>query len=289
MIEPYEKGTSFSHWVERLEFSFIANKVPDDNRKTYFIALCGPYIYAELKRLFPTGSLIEYPLSTMIEILKIRIDKSTADNHQHESFNPRMQKADESVRRELCSCGVFKNAPITDRLSVDLTRTDQTLEAVKSNVQNSTTNRSTLDQIALLVQSGDPVATAVEKLLSNYINNHRQANTQKHRITVKERLGFYPYSKNHLEQRNVTHVQPAPHLNPAVFKPEELQKDSRFCFFCGQQGHMLRKCFKLINLKRDALHLAEQMGTRNLEKQNMMELANRTGNEESDNDSDEGN
>lgn len=295
MIEPYQKGTPFTHWAERLHISFMANKVPENEHKAYFLALCGPYLYAELKLLFPMDSLIDIPLATMIAKLKERIDvKATSGTRHREGLQTAEQSVEDFLlalkfHGELCECGLFTNPIVRDHLLTVLNETDQTLKSSEKIVRmwlvakrtfQSIIKCSLLEQISSLVQP-------VERLLSLSINNAlRQQGNQQKKIPIKERLGFQPYNKYCFEQRDSVGVEPK---GPQEYHPKiRGRKYFRICFFCGKLGHVQRRCFELKNMKKNVTRLVEQMEPTSAEKQNVKEPLIRDRAEETDSDSDPG-
>ncbi|XP_058827088.1 uncharacterized protein LOC131687063 [Topomyia yanbarensis] len=198
-MEPFRKGTSFTHWVERLEFLFIANKIPEVDRKAHFITLVGPHVYYEIKLLFRTGSLTDVPLATIVDKLKVRLDNTASGVCQRISFNQRIQNADESaedfllalkLQAELCAYGGFKKTAILDRLLAGLRdvmlkqrilsepvqslkaaeNVIQTWEAAKSHVQGLASNNFSSDLIAS-VSNGGSMSKALSKIAAELPND----------------------------------------------------------------------------------------------------------------------
>ncbi|XP_058453232.1 uncharacterized protein LOC131431848 [Malaya genurostris] len=324
-LEPFRKGTSFTHWVERLDFVFMANKIPEAERKAHFVTLVGPYVYSELKLLFPTGSLTDVPLNTMIERLKMRLDKTASGVCQRISFNQRIQNVDESaedfllalkLQAELCAYGAFKDTAIRDRLLAGLkdvmlkqrilSEADQTLEsaekiiqtweAAKNNVKTLSSEPFSIHNVVSMASNGNTMGKAMGKLAAAYnAANNPIPQKQNSRLPVKDRLGFRPYGNpryqkhfgyNRYQQKNTW--KPNSNFKPADFRESF---ETRICDFCGLKGHLKKRCFRLKNMKKEAVKLVEQMkpGTSGTSTQNISDLMNRMRTEESDNDdSDEG-
>lgn len=76
ILEPYRKGSSFSDWVDRLRFFFNMNKVTDEAKRDHFITLSGPFIFRELKLLYPNTDLAQVE---MVNKLTARLDKTESD------------------------------------------------------------------------------------------------------------------------------------------------------------------------------------------------------------------
>lgn len=69
-IEPYRKGTSFNDWFTRMKYFFSVNKINEEDKKAYFITMRGPFIFAEIKLLYPTGDFEKAPLNVIVSKLK---------------------------------------------------------------------------------------------------------------------------------------------------------------------------------------------------------------------------
>ena len=70
-VEPYVPGSiSFAQYVEQIEWIFTCNKVPDVDKKAYFLALCGIETYSELKLLHPGVDLSTKSYEEIIDSLK---------------------------------------------------------------------------------------------------------------------------------------------------------------------------------------------------------------------------
>ncbi|XP_062561133.1 uncharacterized protein LOC134225238 [Armigeres subalbatus] len=320
-IEPFRKGTSFTHWVERLEFFFLANKIAENDRKSHFITLSGSFIYSELRKLFPTGDLLEVSLAVMVEKLKARLDKTASGVCQRITFNQRVQDLDESVedfllalkiQAELCAYGEFKDTAIRDRLLAGLkdvalkqrilSDPDQTLEtaekiiqtweAARSNAQTLSANISPNFHRIAAMGNGAPAGTALHRLAQVY-NKSRNYKTNykadRNRMPVKSRLGFQPQyidRNSGYQYRNNRYKNnfQKPRSVDWRRRGDQSVSDPRFCDFCRMQGHLKRKCYKLKNMRKDSVQLLEQMkpGTSGTNVPDVSELLNRMTTQDSE-------
>lgn len=128
-IEPYRKGTSFNDWFTRMKYFFSVNKINEEDKKAYFITMRGPFIFAEIKLLYPTGDFEKAPLNVIVSKLKNRLDKTEPDLVQRYKFSTRVQNPDENVedfvlnlklQAEFCAFENFKEVAILDRLIAGL-------------------------------------------------------------------------------------------------------------------------------------------------------------------------
>lgn len=283
MMEPYRKGTPFADWVDRLEYFFMANKVDEEMKKAHFITMSGPSVFSELKLLYPNSNISDIPYSDMIKKLKSRLDKKPSGLVQRFKFSQRTQQLEESLedyvlsiklQAEFCSFGSFKDQAVRDRiisgirdtkLQEKLLNEDEELsldaaekiittwEMAQSNAKSLGIVREETDVLAMIKPGSGPVGPAVGRILQmrDYFDT---VNKGEHggpsRASVKSRLGFKPYQREQRPSWNKSCIK------PADWRPEQNNKkdfSALVCNFCGVKGHIKKYCFKLKNLKRDAV------------------------------------
>lgn len=290
MIEPFRKGTSFCDWVERLAYCFQANEITDQMKKAHLITLGGPVMYSELKLLYPNGTLEAASYADIVSKLKARLDKVEPDVIQRAQFNSRIRQPGETLedfvlalklQAEFCSFGDFKNMAIRDRivagindkalqqrllnedkLTLDVAeRIITTWQTAETNAKALGNRASNWEQIASLKTDSKPMGTAMRKLLSTY----ELANEGEHsRGPVKSRLGYKQRSGRQGYYQRQQHDWNKPRSSHAVdWRNQEQTRRSRFanfiCDYCGVKAHIKKRCFKLMNLKKDAVNLVETL------------------------------
>lgn len=277
-IEPYRRGISFADWVERLEFFFEANNIQENLRRPHFITLGGPVVYKELKLLYPSTSINEVSYADMIARLKSRLDKTESDLIQRFKFNNRVQQPDETVedfvlsvklQAEFCSFANFKEMAIRDRIVAGIR--DPALQQRLLNEENLTlavaeklittwemagANAKTLGVSAVRGQ-------AMNKLLNTYaLGNQEIGQVASVRGPVKSRLGFRTYNQGNVnDRRQENDKRVGESFRPGDWRKRQEKKRPDYsgytCDFCGAKGHIKRKCFRWINLRRDAVNLVQ--------------------------------
>ncbi|XP_029711471.1 uncharacterized protein LOC115256694 [Aedes albopictus] len=320
-LEPFRKGNSFGDWVERLGFFFDMNKIPDEEKRAHFVTLGGPTVFRELKLLFPNTNLAEVAYQEMIDKLKARLDKTESDLVQRLKFNLRVQQPDESLedfvlsvklQAEFCNFENFKKMAIRDRIVAGIRdkslqqrllneekltletaeKLIATWEIAKNNAKNMECS-SSADQIASLKASGFPGAR-LNKLAATFElagGANANAGVEGTRGPVKSRLGYSPYRKNEWKQKPWQNRQwrnrgQDQERNRQVNRPDYSQIT---CDFCGVKGHIKRKCFKLKNMHRDAVHMVHNTSEDNPD-DFLSNMVNRMHTDsDSDNDADGGN
>lgn len=125
-IETFVPGTSFAQYVEQIEWIFKINKISEEEKLSYFLALCGRETYSELKLLHPGVDLAEKTYDAIIESLKRRFDKADTDMFQRYKFYNMVQGDSETaedfilkvkLQAESCEFGAaFKETAIRDKL-----------------------------------------------------------------------------------------------------------------------------------------------------------------------------
>ena len=124
-IDPYVMGTSFSNYVESLEYFFSCNNVDENKKIDLFMSFCEMKVFEELKLLYPATDLKTLTYADITKKLKERYDKVESDIVLRLKFRRRMQGAGESgenfilgvkLLAEACDFGVFRDSAIRDQL-----------------------------------------------------------------------------------------------------------------------------------------------------------------------------
>ncbi|XP_058448458.1 uncharacterized protein LOC131428490 [Malaya genurostris] len=284
----------------------MANKV-DDNLKNY---LGGPLVYAELKLQYPMGNLDEVLYNDMIKKLKTRLDKKPSGLVQRLRFSNRVQHPDESLedyvlaiklQAEFCAFGTFKDQAIRDRIISGITDTalqekilnedeDLSAEATEKIIitwQMAKSNAKSLgignkpELVSSINPANSPRGKTWQKLLSA-LNNAQASNIVgtpgSSRGPVKSRLGFKPYNRGDTPKARAN-------FPDRPWERKKVDYSSLICDFCGIKGHIKKKCFKLKNLKRDAVNFGdgyEKPGTS--QSKSLNEIFNRMSTKEDSDD-----
>ncbi|XP_058825088.1 uncharacterized protein LOC131685404 [Topomyia yanbarensis] len=114
------------------------------------------------------------------------------------------------------------------------------------------------DQIAFMNHDiRRPRGLALEKLAATFAKARANTNESRQagfRYSVKNRLGFKPYNREKDGRfKNFTDFRPAEWRD----EQDVRRVESRVCDFCGIKGHLKRKCFKLKNLRRNAVQFVD--------------------------------
>lgn len=308
-IEPYRKGTSFGDWIERLGFFFIVNNVAAEAKRAHFITLSGPSVFAELKLLYPNGNLSEISYEDMIAKLRARFDKTESDLIQRLKFNNRVQQPDETaedfvlsvkLQAEYCSFDNFKSFAIRDRIVAGvrdralqqklLNEEKLTLEMAEkiittwemagANAKTLNINGSNFEQIAAIRRQGPMQSgSRLEQLARTYDMAQQAQNQGRTYNPVKNRLGYRSFHRNSPANQN-WRARPMDRYQPHPNRPNYAEM---ICNFCGIKGHIRRRCFKLKNMRKEAVNMVEADSPD--EDANISQLMNRMRtNSESDSD-----
>lgn len=306
-IEPYRRGISFAEWVERLEFFFEANDIQDNLRRPHFITLGGPVVYKEVKLLYPNTNINEVPYADMIARLKSRLDKTESDLIQRFKFNNRVQQPDESVedfvlsvklQAEFCSFGNFKELAIRDRIVAGIR--EAALQQRLLNEENLTlpaaekiiTTWEMAGANARTLGVSGTIGQSFNKLLNTYaVANQINGQIASVRGPVKHRLGVRPHNNGFSnEKRGANDRNLGEGFRSADWKRRRPDYSGYTCDFCGAKGHIKRKCFRYINLRRNAVNLVQSPQPGPSTDTNLNELMNRmTTNDLGSDDEDDNN
>lgn len=126
-IDPYIYGTSFTNWVERLEFYFQVSKTPVEDKKAQLIYHSGQQVFDELKLLYPGVDLNTLSYEEIVKKLKSRYDKAESSSMQRFKFHSRIQQPNETLEdfilavkllAQECRFGEFKELALCDRYTM---------------------------------------------------------------------------------------------------------------------------------------------------------------------------
>ncbi|XP_055619547.1 uncharacterized protein K02A2.6-like [Toxorhynchites rutilus septentrionalis] len=292
VFEPYRKGVSFAEWSDRLGYFFVLNKVKEEEKKAHLIMLGGATVFRELKLLFPNGKLEEAAYNELISKLKMRLDKTESGLMQRFKFNNRVQQPDESAEdfvlsvkllAEFCNFENFKQTAIMDRIVAGLTEkalqqrllneVELTLEAAERIIitwEMASANAKSLEgdsyyeRVALTQNAG--AGETMNKLLNTFKIAENRKQTE-FRGPVRNRLGFKGnsfisnpnHNFNYGNNDKKVSFEHADGKNNQQYR--KIDYSNMTCNFCGLKGHIKRRCFKLKNLKRDAVNYMDRPGT----------------------------
>lgn len=290
-VEPYRRGNSFNDWYTRLTYFFKINKIKDEDKMAYFISLSGPTIFEEMKLLYPTGNFEEIPFDDLITKLKNRLDKIDPDLVQRYKFSTRVQQPDENtedfvlalkLQAEFCGFGDFKETAILDRIIAGLRDKNlrqkllgeeklklaaaekiiATWEVAKANAGTAEAPRDLPSLIAAIgnrpkQEYGATFGKLVKALSVANRNQREEVNegASSSRGPVKSRLGFKPYDRAAQGRGRQQYGSRGRGRRYERYERQRPDYSQIFCDFCGVQGHIEKKCYKRINMERDAVNL----------------------------------
>ncbi|XP_029709653.1 uncharacterized protein LOC109408284 [Aedes albopictus] len=124
-IDPYVPGTSFSNYVELIEYFFSSNNIVEERKKDVFMSCAGLAVFEELKLLYPATDLKTLSYAEITKKLKERLDKIDSEIMLRYKFRCRRQSPTESGENyvlavkhlaESCDFGAFRDSAIRDQL-----------------------------------------------------------------------------------------------------------------------------------------------------------------------------
>ncbi|KXJ79164.1 hypothetical protein RP20_CCG002157 [Aedes albopictus] len=254
----------------------------------------------------------------MITKLKARLDKTESDLVQRLKFNVRIQQPDESLedfvlsvklQAEFCNFENFKKMAIRDRIVAGirdralqqrlLNEEKLTLETAEKLIatweiaRNNAKNMdygNTADQIASMKAKGFPGSrlnnlAATLQLAAR--TNRGNRDDERNRGPVKSRLGHAPYQRGQWKSKQWQSRRRSDQeeRNRSSTRPDYSQI---VCDFCGVQGHIRRKFFKLKNMHRDAVNLVTPNTSASNPDEYLSELVNRMQTETDSENEDDG-
>ena len=99
-IEPFDpnNGEEWTHYIERLEYYFLANGIQGaDKKRAVLISVMGPQAYKLLRSLIAPSMPKEKTFPQLFEVLQGHYNPRPSEIMQRFHFNSRVRKAGESV------------------------------------------------------------------------------------------------------------------------------------------------------------------------------------------------
>ncbi|XP_065075864.1 uncharacterized protein LOC135699510 [Ochlerotatus camptorhynchus] len=228
IFERYQRGTSFTNWVERLGYFFEATDVIDpEMQKAYLITLLDSTAFSELKVLCSNKDLKLVTYEEIVQRLQDRYDRKDCGLIQRYKFHNRVQLPNEAVQdfidavklqADLCSFGNFKQTAIVDRIVIGI--------------------RDKVLQRRLLCEEELTLAST-EKIIATW-----ELTGQSRGQSVKERLGVVRVGRASVGYEDLTKT--------TKNKRTKDQSNST-CGFCGRLGHARKRCFELKVLTEEGM------------------------------------
>ncbi|XP_058452059.1 uncharacterized protein LOC131430847 [Malaya genurostris] len=257
-LDHYLAGTSFSNYIERLEFLSQLNGWAEEKKKSILIALSGSVVYDELKLIFPAVELKTLKYDDIVKKLKERFDKIEPDMMQRYRFYNRFQGSDESaenfilaikLQAEHCDFKEFKDTAIRDRLIMgvfdkDLQRSllleeDLALTTVERKIVNSELAGKRARLINANKIDVDGVLAIKNRLGRREIFDNDRYNDR--RFSGQHRKNGYGYNENRVSFRRDFRKR------SASASRNRNSYASAICNYCKKKGHLRRDCYSYKN------------------------------------------
>ncbi|XP_062716386.1 uncharacterized protein K02A2.6-like isoform X1 [Aedes albopictus] len=250
-IDPYVPGTSFSNYIEHIEYFFSSNNVPDERKKDLFMTFAGMATFEELKLLYPSTDLKTLSYAEITKKLKERFDKVDNELVSRYKFRCRKQGPSESnenfilavrLLAESCDFGQFRDTAIRDQLLFGLS--DRKLQ------------KRLLSEDELTLKTAERIIKSSEIA----VNQADAINEDPNINSVKYRLGRRgEYSAQKIEYRGRERSRGRAYRgfydrydrSRSRSGPSAGQRSSNrgryanfVCHFCKLRGHIQKHCYK---------------------------------------------
>ena len=189
--------TNWTSYIERLEYYFAANDIPEDKHKSTFLAVCGSTTFELGKSLVQPDTLADTSFTDILGALKHHYAPEPSPIIQRFKFNSRLRLPGESIPTyiaalraigEHCQFGATLNDMIRDRLVCGVN--DRAIQ--RRLLQESKLDYKTAYAIAIAMESaskntldlfaGNATSTHVKNLRSG-LPSHSRHNTL-HRLLL---------------------------------------------------------------------------------------------------------
>ncbi|XP_053689881.1 uncharacterized protein K02A2.6-like [Sabethes cyaneus] len=260
-IDPYVFGTSFSNYVERLEYFFSCNDIPQDKKKDIFMSFSGMHVFEELKLLYPGIELRTLTYEAITKKLKERFDKIESDTILRHKFRSRKQGATETgenfilavkLLAEQCDFGEFRDSAIKDqliygiydkKLQKDILEIDNlTLRIVEQKIKNKEIIMSSTSALNSDYNTG---VNAVRNRLGNRESDYRPRNSVdrgRDRFRGRDRMNN-SYHRGNDRRRSRSGRRNSSRGRYANF----------ICNFCNRKGHIQKNCYRYKNQRKNSV------------------------------------
>ncbi|XP_055597350.1 uncharacterized protein LOC129747263 [Uranotaenia lowii] len=255
-IDPFVPGTSFSNYVERLEYFFSSNNIGEEKKKDIFLGFCGMVVFDEIKLLFPAVDLKTLSYEEITKKLKDRYDKKDSELQAYVRFRNRKQGPSESnenfilavrLLAEACEFDGYRDRAIRNQLVIGIQ--DKELKKRLFNEENLT------------------LKTA-ERMIKNSerIFDHEKFIDVENINSVKYRLGdrFSRFDARTFDRRMPQRDRSRSRENMRWNRSRSRGNANgrgRYanfkCNYCGELGHVWKSCFERKKDQRNKVNFVD--------------------------------
>ncbi|XP_055610489.1 uncharacterized protein LOC129757327 [Uranotaenia lowii] len=247
-IDPYVPGTSFSNYIERLEYFFSCNNVADDKKKDLFLSFCGMVVFDEIKLLFPAVDLKTLSYEDISKKLKERYDKKDSELHAYCRFINRKQGPNESnenfilavkLLAEACEFDGYRDRAIRNKLV--------------TGIQDRELRRRLFNEENLTLKTTERMLKSSERTFDNdKFMEAENINSVKFRLgeRYERRYSRGPERRSRFDGRSQSRDHGRFHSSHRNRSPSGSQSKTRGryanfkCNYCGEMGHVWKSCFE---------------------------------------------
>ncbi|XP_055596387.1 uncharacterized protein LOC129746630 [Uranotaenia lowii] len=250
-IDPYVPGTSFSNYIERLEYFFSCNNVAENKKKDLFLSFCGMVVFDEIKLLFPAVDLKTLEYEEIAKKLKERYDKKDSELHAYCRFINRKQGPNESnenfilavkLLAEACEFDGYRDRAIRNKLVMGvqdkdlrkrlLNEENLTLKTTERMLKNS--ERSFDNERFMEVEN---INSVKYRLGERYDRGNPRVPERRSRYSARSRSRDNDrFSRNYGAYKN---------RSPSASRSKARGRYANYkCNYCGESGHVWKYCFE---------------------------------------------
>lgn len=252
-IEPFDprNGEDWTHYVERLEYYFLANGIQAaEKKRAVLISVMGPQAYKLLRTLISPSMPNDKSFSQLVDVLKNHYDPKPSEIIQRFHFNSRVRKHGESVATYLaelralaqhCNFEASLEDMLRDRLVVGIN--DPALQQ-----RLLAEPRLNLKKAAEISLAHETAAKDSKAIQGQGTNGALQA--------VNRVAGTKP--------RPTNSTKPCHRCGKSNHKATECYYKETTCSYCKKKGHLAKVCRSrpstkppLSTQRKQATHLVE--------------------------------
>ncbi|XP_062712763.1 uncharacterized protein LOC134289939 [Aedes albopictus] len=270
-IDPYVPGTSFSNYVELIEYFFSSNNIAEERKKDIFMSCAGLAVFEELKLLYPATDLKTLTYAEITKKLKERLDKIDSEIMLRFKFRCRRQSPTESGENyvlavkhlaESCDFGAFRDSAIRDQLVFG--------------VYNRELQKRLLNEEELNLRSAERIIKGFEMANNNSLYFAETAagagvNSVKNRLGNRQsRVDRYDrdrsrswdkkFSKNGDSRAVYRKYEGREGRSRSGQRNSSRGRYANFvCHFCRKRGHIQKNCYRYKDSQGDSVNSVKEV------------------------------
>ena len=240
--------TNWTSYIERLDYSFAANDIPEDRKKSTSLAVCGSTTFELTKSLVQPDTLADMSFTDILKALKNHYALELSPIIQRFKFNSRQPLPGESIPAYIAAFRV-----LGEHCKFGATVNDMILDRLVCGVNDRAIQRRLLQESDLDYKMAYDIAIAMESASKNALDLLTGSTTTTTTTQVKQLCSVLPSDsrKQHSSPTTRTSttttqsaaVKPIYHrYGTAGYLATVCRFKDAICHHCGKKCHLSKAC-----------------------------------------------